>query len=849
MDRRKLTKEDIDKVRNIEGFPIGSDEDIIALSDAPYYTACPNPFIEEFIKENGTPYEESDDDYHVEPFAADISEGKTDPIYMAHSYHTKVPHKAIMKYILHYTKPGDIVFDGFCGTGMTGVAAQECGAADSVKFSFTKLEQDNWGTRKAIISDLSPVATFIAYNYNSDVKVDEFYDEFNSLLSGCKKKFGHLYETVHNSGTPSLFGEKGIINYVVWSDNFVCPNCSEEFNFWDEAIDNKKVKKEIVCPNCGSKLKKSDCKRVLENYFDERLNRTTSFAKQTPVLINYEYNGKKYEKKPDELDFENIEKAKKLLKEYTIPTDELPEGDNTEQPKNSHNFTHVHHFYYDRSALMFAYLFQHSDEYKYKSALRFVLTSVLVKTGSKLHNIGFKDGKINLAGAMPNVLYVPSTVAERNIISLIDGKFSDIVKIYSNSTRSLNNVMIQCCSATNTGMPSNSIDYIFTDPPFGANINYSEMNYLWESWLRVKTDNKKEAIMNKTQKKELYEYQRLMEDSFRNYYTVLKPNRWMTVEFHNSQNSVWNAIQESIQKAGFVIADVRTLDKKQGTFKQMTTNSAVKQDLVISAYKPKDSFKQRLLIDAGSEESAWNFVREHLDKLPVVVVNNNKIEIVSERQAYLLFDRMVAYHIMNGLPVPIDATNFYSGLDERFLKRDEMYFLPNQVNDYDTARITTDIEDIQLTLFVNNEKTAIAWLYQQLDENGDGAQTYSELQPKFMKEVKTVEKYEKIPELQILLEENFLKDEAGKWYVPDRTKEADVAKLREKNLWKEFEGYMNSKGKLKLFRSEAIRVGFARLWKDKNYQAIVEIAERLPEQIVQEDPNILMYYDISLSRV
>jgi hypothetical protein len=77
----------------------------------------------------------------------------------------------------------------------------------------------------------------------------------------------------------------------------------------------------------------------------------------------------------------------------------------------------------------------------------------------------------------------------------------------------------------------------------------------------------------------------------------------------------------------------------------------------------------------------------------------------------------------------------------------------------------------------------------------------------------------------------------------------DVAKLREKKLWKEFEGYLASKGKLKLFRSEAIRVGFARLWKDKNYQAIVDMAERLPEQTVQEDPNILMYYDISLSRV
>ena len=130
MEPRKLTKADIDKVRHIEGFPVGTDEDIISLSNAPYYTACPNPFVEEFIHEHGTPYDEATDDYQKEPFAADVSEGKADPIYMAHAYHTKVPHKAIMRYILHYTKPGDIVFDGFCGTGMTGVAAQMCGIAD-----------------------------------------------------------------------------------------------------------------------------------------------------------------------------------------------------------------------------------------------------------------------------------------------------------------------------------------------------------------------------------------------------------------------------------------------------------------------------------------------------------------------------------------------------------------------------------------------------------------------------------------------------------------------------------------------------------------------------------------------
>lgn len=174
-----------------------------------------------------------------------------------------------------------------------------------------------------------------------------------------------------------------------------------------------------------------------------------------------------------------------------------------------------------------------------------------------------------------------------------------------------------------------------------------------------------------------------------------------------------------------------------------------------------------------------------------------------------------------------------------------MYYLPDQVNEYDTARIKTDVEPIQFSLFVTNEKTAIAWLYQQLEE----PKTYAELQPKFMQEVKSVERYEAMPELAVLLEENFLQDDKGRWYIPDITKEGDLAKLREKNLWKEFEGYMNSKGKLKLFRSEAIRVGFSRLWKEKNYQAIVNIAERLPEQTIQEDANLLMYYDISLSRV
>jgi hypothetical protein len=277
---------------------------------------------------------------------------------------------------------------------------------------------------------------------------------------------------------------------------------------------------------------------------------------------------------------------------------------------------------------------------------------------------------------------------------------------------------------------------------------------------------------------------------------------------------------------------------------------AVKQDLVISAYKPKESLNKFFEMNAGNAETAWAFVRQHLENANKIVKKNDKIETVTERQAFLLWDRMVAYHIMQGIAVPLDATDFYKGLDERFLKRDNMYFLPDQVNEYDLVRSTCEVESIQFSLFVSDEKSAIAWLYQQLDTNsGEGPQTYSDLMPKFMQELKAVDKREKLPELSVILEENFIKDDEGRWYIPDLTKAGDVAKLREKNLLKEFQEYLSTKGRLKVFRSEAIRAGFAKLWKDKDYASIVNVAERLPEETIQEDSNLLMYYDISLSRV
>lgn len=847
MERRKLTKEDIDKVRDIEGFPIATDEAIIELSDAPYYTACPNPFIKDFIEEYGTPYDEETDDYHREPFTADVSEGKNDPIYNAHTYHTKVPYKAIMRYILHYTEPGDVVLDGFCGTGMTGAAASAC---ENPQLDFRALVNQtmkgvHWGKRHAILSDLSPAASYITYNYNHRTDVDAFDKAAHRILHQLDEEYGWMFKTniptrddqLHLDRQP----QKREMSFMAWSDMLICPHCGEEYVFYDAAFDSKtgKVAKTFSCPICSASLQKKDCQHAIDEHYDDILDKLVSTAKQKPVVVCYLEGRRKAYKRPDDDDFALLQKIAATPIPCWIPSDRMIEG--SEGRRNDKiGLRYINQFFFRRTLIYLSRMYELVCAEGIPMLLSW-FTSQLINI-SKLNRY---RPKVSFPyNPLSGTLYISSLISEANPCIAYENKiskFDGAIPLIGSPEN-----IISLGSSTQLLIPDISVDYIFVDPPFGENLMYSELSFIWEAWLRCLTNNLDEAVVSSAHNKELLQYQSLMTDCFKEFYRVLKPGRWMTVEFHNSKNAVWNAIQEALLQAGFVVADVRTLDKQQGSFKQVNNASAVKQDLIISVYKQQVGFIQRFASEVGTEDTAWSFVQQHLSNLPVVVESNGKIEPLAERQAYLLYDRMVAYHVTQGIPVPLDATDFYHGLDERFIKRDDMYFLPDQVTEYDTARMKMKVEHVQTALAVTNEKTAIGWLYALL---GETPMTYQEIQPKFMQETKTIDRYEKIPELADLLEENFIQDDKGRWYVPDTKKESDVAKLREKSLLREFDGYLKTKGKLRLFRSEAIRAGFSKLWKDKNYQAIVDMAERLPEQAVQEDPNLLMYYDISLSRV
>ncbi|MBC6368018.1 DNA methyltransferase [Algoriphagus sp. AK58] len=857
-ERRAYFREELRKklpeLKKMEGFPIGEDEDILNLSDPPYYTACPNPWLNDFIAEWESEKKELEKkglrkaDFEVaEPYAADVSEGKNNPFYNAHSYHTKVPHPAIMRYILHYTQPGDIVFDGFAGTGMTGVASSQCqNPTDEVKYQIEKdfktssISNPNWGRRHAILGELSPAASFISYNYNSKINLNEYQATIEKILSKIDLELGWMYVTNHSDGT------KGKINFTVWSDVFLCSYCGEEIVFFEEATDKEtgKLLEEFKCPKCNAIHKKRNLEKAKVSIYDRILDQVILQSKKVPVLINYTVNEKRFEKKPDKDDFLLLNKISDIQIDFWFPTYRLPDGDESRR-NDDDGFTHTHHFYNKRSLILLSTLYSYCEGDPLKSKLWFlfeqwVIGLSLLNRYSPTH---YSQNNRNLSGT----LYIGSQLAEVSPYYAFEKKIKNLYKVF-NSIKENNLIGIQ--SASNLQLNDSCIDYIFTDPPFGSNIMYSELNFLWESWLKVKTNIKEEAIENKTQKKTIFDYQAIMTDCFKEMFRVLKPGKWMTVEFSNTSAAVWNGIQTAIQRAGFVIANVAGLDKQQGSFKAVTTPTAVKQDLVISCYKPSIEFENEFIQHKNSALGFWEFVTEHLDHLPIHMASGNSTTTIIERSPKILFDRLIAFYVQRGLPVPIDAGKFQQGLRERFIERDGMFFTHEQVQEYDRKKAEVP-NFIQMSIFVGNEQDAIYWLRNLLEK---ASKTEQDLHPLWMKEVAgNMRKGDSLPEMRTILEENFLKNEKGQWYLPDPENEADLEKLRTKRLLKQFdliktEAY-KPKTKIKEARVEALRAGFKQCYQDKDFQTIVQVGDRIPNNLLMEDEVLLQFYDIASSRV
>lgn len=503
--------------------------------------------LRSLLRENDHPAKTLD-----KPALGEISAGKNTYTYDAHTYHTKVPPQGIAEVIKQYLPEGGIVLDPFAGSGMTGVAAKALGY-------------------DVILNELSPAASFIADRFTHAIPPEKFAVGVRAISEATRSVRTKLYSTHCRECR-----KETEIQYTVWSYRVKCSECSHEFKLWDacrkygRTVREHKILSEFPCPSCKATIKKS------------RLARTYP----VPVLVGYRCcSNRQVEHPPSDEDLRRIDMIDEELPFANgfFPKTPLPDGANLGQPKR-HGLTSIDKFYTNRNLTAMSHIWRaihQIEDQELAGYLGFVFTSLYQRV-TRLSEYRFWGGSGNTAHF--NVPYISN---EANVFVTYERKARTIQDhLETTASHYSGRSVVRTGSATKLDfLPNDSVDFIFTDPPFGANINYSDMNILWEAWLGAFTDNRDEVIVNRFQNKDATAYGNLMHSSLSECYRVLRPGHWLILVFMNSSQQIWEQLRRAITKAGFVVARVDIFDKQHGTFKHFVSDNTAGCDLILHCQK------------------------------------------------------------------------------------------------------------------------------------------------------------------------------------------------------------------------------------------------------------------------
>jgi len=257
-----------------------------------------------------------------------------------------------------------------------------------------------------------------------------------------------------------------------------------------------------------------------------------------------------------------------------------------------------------------------------RAALAFAFTNTAWHA-TRMRRFNARGGQRPLTGT----LYVPQLSAEANPLPVLEHKIDTLARFYRELGEApevaRSNVQVRVGCATNLGeLPDNSIDYVFTDPPFGSNIFYADLNLIWESWLGQITDPTTEAVINRSKRngKSLQDYQRLLKEAFGEMYRVLKPGRWASVVFHSSSGEVWRAVQSAAEESGFSLVYAGGIDKTKrsmrGYIALRNDEDIADGDVVLNLRKPIETSRPRASrLHEGLEEMLVEVISRHLESL------------------------------------------------------------------------------------------------------------------------------------------------------------------------------------------------------------------------------------------
>ena len=574
------------------------------MPDGYYSGDKPNPklraFVEQHIKER--PYDPETDDYNVSAFDKPIETTKATAIYNMHTYWSKKPHDAIRQYIRHYTQPGDLVLDPFCGSGGTALAALMEG-------------------RKAIAIDRSPAATFITRNYCTPVDVDFFRKSFEDFKRKVKPEIDWLYET-----RCDRCGGKASAAYTVYSQVFQCPRCMEKVPLFDcLEVDGQtakgKPKKLNVCPHCH--------KRGIIEEISTRAERYGA----VPVFVSYicengcrpARNGRCHNDantiKRDYFEKYDLGKLREIETQqipHWYPKDRMMHVESDTKPwgdewRPGRDFRTVAELYTKRNLwALAAILSELKNTCDCKGALEFSFTSILLKASRMMaHN---NDG---IGRIQKGTYYIPQNIHDIHVGQFMEEAVGDMLSGYSAIGHPNTPLLISTSDARSITIPDCSTDYVFTDPPYADKVQYGELNFVWEAWMGFDTYwHNEEIIVNEARCKTEEEWTRMMRKAMSECYRVLKPGRCISMCYHDTSEGTWALMQDMMAEAGFIVERTNSalfIDSKTKTTNQYFADKVNKRDLVINFRKPKPNEATVAITITGDEDkSTFNDKVRHI---------------------------------------------------------------------------------------------------------------------------------------------------------------------------------------------------------------------------------------------
>ena len=500
----------------------------------------------------------------VDTLCETITAPRTDAIYNCHAYMTKVPVAAIEPFIETFSKPGEIVADFFAGSGMTGLAALKCG-------------------RRAVLSDISVLGRHIARGYLTQVAERTLREAAFMVMAQARQTLGELYMTQRASD-----GATVEMIRTVWSFTYVCPSCSQAMIYFKHLSPTGGPPES--CPSCNTPFAR----------------RLWTRADDVPVEVVVKgESGKLIRQDISELDLKTIRQALQDPRHKAVPS--LHIGKDREMYSRSGlgkaGMTETALFFSPRNAIALLELWQASNriaDEDLRQKLRFAFTAILTRASRR-----YQWGVKRPLNAQNQTYYVAPVYYEWNVFELFGRKIEASIRaddgLYNDSPlfkqQSSSAVTYTLASADHLAhLEAASVDYVFTDPPFGSNIFYSDMSLFHEAWLGEVTDPASEAVVYTTGARKTgsaQRYEELLRGAFAEAYRVLKPGRFMSVVFGNSSGRIWGLVQRALRRTGFNASPVHVtiLDKGQRSVKGLNSGSerVVTVDLILTVQKPSEA--------------------------------------------------------------------------------------------------------------------------------------------------------------------------------------------------------------------------------------------------------------------